>query len=204
MMNIIFYIIISALFISNIVFAFKQRNESNYTYRIVYFSRVKDWIFCILTIWGLVTAVVVIDPYIPEFLKFGIFSLLGKEGTNANVEAINQSSSISPVLTIGVFAFFVLFLPKAAYFEERQFRHNIFEFKKSIITNIKFGLLHCIVGVPIWIGLLLSIIGFIFTIRYILEYRKTGSKELALYASTSLHGKYNFILILLFTLTLVL
>ena len=101
-----------------------------------------------------------------------------------------------------VFSILILLIPKASYWEEIRFRHNITEFKKSIISNIKFGMAHCLVGVPLWIGIILALIGFVYTFKYIHEYKKTNNLDSALEASTSLHGKYNTILVVLLIIAL--
>lgn len=202
MKDFIFYIIIIGFFLLNVFSFYKDRNKYNSTYRVVYFSRFKDWLFAILIVFIFIPSLVLIEPSIPDFLKFGLFSLLEKKGTNANLEIIEQSNKISPYLTFGMLMFFLLIFPKAAYYEEKRFRHGILKVKDSIKNNIKFGLIHLIVGIPIWVALALSLIGFIFTFRYILEYRKTKSYELALDASTSLHGKYNTVILSLILMTL--
>lgn len=202
MKDIIYYIILASVFVLNIVWFYKSRKDNNSTYYVVYFSRPLDWLIGLFALIGFVILLVSIQPYIPDFLKFSVFSLLNKDGVNANVAIIDKSSSISPFITILICLFLFLFFPKAAYSEEKTFRHKIINFSDSISSNIKFGLIHCIVGVPIWIGLCLSLMGFFLTIRYIFEYKKTNSYEMALLASASLHGKYNIIALTLFILTI--
>lgn len=202
MKDIIYYTIIILLFIMNILWFYKSRKDNNSTYYMVYFSRPLDWLLGFIALITFVILLVSIEPYIPDFLKIGIFSLLDKDNVNGNVAILNKSSSISPIITILICLFLFLLFPKAAYSEEKTFRHKIINFKDSISSNIKFGLIHCIVGVPIWIGLCLSIMGFILTMRYIYEYKKTNSYDMALSASTSLHGKYNIIALALFILTI--
>ena len=202
MKDIIYYSVIGGLFLMNIIALYRSRKKDNIAYRIVLFSRHTDWIWALLIIVFVITSIFFIEPYVPQFLKFGLFSLLDKQGTNANVEIINQSSSISPILVVVIFAFFILLLPKAALWEEERFRHGTIELKKSIFSNVKFGLAHCLIGVPIWIGIILILIGFIYQLKYIHEYKKANEMEMALEASTSLHGKYNLILIFLLMMAL--
>ena len=103
-----------------------------------------------------------------------------------------------------IFSVLILFIPKASYWEEIRFRHNITEFKKSILSNVKFGFAHCLVGVHLWIGFILVLIGFVYTFKYIYDYKKTNSLDSALESSTSLHGKYNTILVILLIISLLL
>lgn len=202
MKDIIYYAIIGGLFLFNAIALYRQRKADNLAYRIVYFSRYKDWFLALLVIVVVITLIIIVEPFVPKFLKWGLFSLLGKEGTNANIEIIQQSSNISSALMIVVFFILILLIPKASYWEEIRFRHDITEFKKSIFSNIKFGMAHCLVGVPLWIGLVLILIGFIYTLRYIYEYKKSYDMDSALEASTSLHGKYNTILVVLLIIAL--
>lgn len=202
MKDIIYYAIIGGLFLFNAIALYRQRKADNLAYRIVYFSRYKDWFLALLIVITVITLLVIAEPFVPQFLKWGLFSLLGKDGTNANIEIIQQSSKISSALMIVVFSILILLIPKASYWEEIRFRHDITEFKKSIFSNIKFGMAHCLVGVPLWIGLVLILIGFIYTLKYIYEYKKSNDLDSALKASTSLHGKYNTILVVLLIIAL--
>jgi hypothetical protein len=206
--DIIYFVIIGGLFCINVVALCRNRNKDNIVYRIVLLSRAKDWLYAILLIASVITLLIFVEPIVPEFLKFSIFSLLGKSGTNANIALISVTSEIGKhpsnmsdifalVVMYVVFAILLLLLPKTAYWEEITFRHEITEFKKSITSNIKFGFLHCLVGVPLWIGAVLILVGFVFTMRYIREYKKHNVMADALNASTSLHGKYNVLLILI-------
>lgn len=205
MKDIIYYAIIGGLFFVNVISVVKNRKKDNSVYRIVFLTRHLDWLLAILIIMFFITSAVIIQPYVPFFLKWGLFSLLDKNGTNGNVEVLNQSSKFSIILVILIFGFFALLIPKSAYWEEIQFRYGITKInKKFFISNIKFGLIHCIIGVPIWIGLLLIIIGFMFNLKYIYSYKKNNDLDIALDASTSLHGKYNMLLITLLVLSLTL
>lgn len=201
MKDFIFYAIIGGLFALNIVSAYKERRANNFAYRYVLFSQHKDWIWAFLLLSAIIIPGTIIEPYVPGFLKWSLFSILGKDGTNANVEIIGQSAKISPAIVFFIVAVLMLILPKAAYWEETKFRHGITKMDRECVKkNIKFGLLHCLVGVPIWIGLLLAIVGLALSVRYIRVYRKTNSSLTALSSSTSLHGKYNVILVILMTL----
>lgn len=202
MKDIIYFAVIGGIFILNLTSLYRNRKKDNNAYKMVLLSRHMDWLLAFAIVFIVISMVVILEPYIPEFLKFGLFSLLDKGGTNANIEVIQQSAKISPFFMVGVFLFLMLLIPKSSYWEEIGFRYGITEYKKSIFKNIKFGLVHCIVGVPIWIGLLLILVGFIYTWKYIREYKKTNDMDIALEASTSLHGKYNSILIILLLVAL--
>jgi hypothetical protein len=106
------------------------------------------------------------------------------------------------VLIIGGFWLLLsLALPYLAKGEEQTFRGLIFGTKKRIITSIKFGLVHMIVGVPLFIALILAVVGYIFSIFYVKAFNKAAkvdpytANEVAINVSTSVHAKYNFLII---------
>jgi len=204
MKEIIYYIVIFGIFGINIAELYLSRKEDNNCYKLVYLRRPLDWLLALLVIIFLITSIGLLYPYIPEFLKFSLFSLLDKDGTNANIEIINKSNDISVYLTIIIFLFFALLLPKSAYWEEQKFRQGHEKFSQSIWSNIKFGMIHCLIGIPVYVGIFLIIIGFILTLKYLSTYRKTNSHKLAVESSTSLHGKYNIILVSILALSLIL
>ena len=94
-----------------------------------------------------------------------------------------------------------LALPYLAKGEEKVFRSLVFSTKKRIITSIKFGLIHMVVGVPLFIALILAVVGYIFSIFYVKAFKKAAkvdpytADEVALNVSTSVHAKYNFLIV---------
>jgi hypothetical protein len=96
-----------------------------------------------------------------------------------------------------------LALPYLAKGEEKTFRSLIFGTKNRIITSIKFGLVHMIVGVPLFIALILAVAGYIFSIFYVKAFYKAAkvdpytADDVAINVSTSVHAKYNFLIITL-------
>ncbi|MBD1876595.1 tetratricopeptide repeat protein [Nodosilinea sp. FACHB-131] len=99
----------------------------------------------------------------------------------------------------------ILALPAWAKWEEEKYRKGIHTWKGITINSIKFGLAHLIMGIPICIGLSLSVPGFLFACRYRYVYqqhlRKNGNEqeaqEAGVFASTADHAIYNAILITL-------
>jgi len=206
--DLIYFTIIGGLFAMNIWSIYKDRKKNNFVYRVVIFSRVMDWLWALLLIICVISFAALVEPYLPELLKWNLFSILGKNGTNANIEILKIASSpsssssslviISKLFILSIFLLFLLLIPKAAYWEEIQFRSGTTRInKKVIIRNLKFGLMHCIIGVPIWVGFILGGVGMAYSVRYIRVYKRTSDEDLALMSCTSLHGKYNLILILL-------
>lgn len=89
---------------------------------------------------------------------------------------------------------FALNIPRLAKREEEVFRHRIRSPKEAIIKSIKFGYVHCLVGVPLAIGTALIIPGLVFS--YI--YSKGGTR-----LSTAWHAVYNYLILTLAVVALV-
>jgi len=185
--------------------AWKMFNREPELIQKVYFQDIKDWILAIILVIS-VFSVIILLTYIgiPEFLKFSWLTLIGSKSTNLIVAPVgNQTTSVISIIATVVFYFcFVFFLPYLAKIEEIQFRDLVFGKKQRIISSLKFGFLHMIVGVPVFAAILLSFVGYIFSWKYISRFNKDYHKigfsdacETALESSTSLHAKYNFILI---------
>lgn len=233
MKDFIYLMIVGGLFAVNAWSLYKARSKNNFVYRIVLFTRHKDWLWSILLIAGMITVGSLVEPHVPKILKWSVFSILDKDGTNANIAIVEGFGSakasasmasliISKIFLLIIYTIFILILPKAAYWEEKTYRYGTTEFNtKTVYRNIKFGLMHCVIGVPIWIGLLLALVGMVLAFRYIKEYRDraritiTTSEypykvinseyphEMAVLSSTSLHGKYNIILLTLIFLSII-
>lgn len=79
---------------------------------------------------------------------------------------------------------FIANLPAFALIEEKWFRQGIQNWTDGILWSILFGVIHCLVGVPICAGLAISIAGLWFTHQYFI-----GGIEL----SALHHTTYNLI-----------
>jgi tetratricopeptide (TPR) repeat protein len=122
---------------------------------------------------------------------------------------INTSSSISKkfdyrwIFIPALWLLLVLVLPFWAKAEEEAYRQGVHTWKGITINSIKFGLSHLIMGIPICIGLSLSVTGFLFACRYKYAYHQHLSKfgneqkaqETGVFASTADHTIYNVIII---------
>ena len=93
-----------------------------------------------------------------------------------------------------------LTIPYLAKSEEELFRSNLLTIRSRITNSIGFGLIHVVVGVPLYISLVLALVGFVFSIFYIKTYKRFShineekANLEATLASTSIHSKYNFII----------
>ena len=160
------------------------------------------WAF-LLVMFVFVTIGTLASIGLPKFMTWSWISMLGDGGTNTpsgNIMAAPFKSGSVLVIT-GFWFLLTLALPYLAKGEEEGFRSLVFGTKKRIITSIKFGLVHMIVGVPLFVALILAVAGYIFSIFYVKAFNKAAkvdpytADKVAILASTSVHAKYNFLII---------
>lgn len=192
--------------------SYKMYQSNPKLIRSVYLKNIKDYIWSfLLVILVMSTVIFLITIGMPDFLKFSWLNLLGGKGTNLITSTIIPSDGIINIpiflliiITSLIYAALVLCLPYLAKVEEEIFRSGKITIKQRLISSIKFGLLHLVVGVPIFASLILCVIGWIFSIRYIKSYNSNLSDSdfsyydadrRAVIDCTSLHSKYNFITI---------
>jgi membrane protease YdiL (CAAX protease family) len=197
--------------------------------KVSYLSRPKDYIYALLLIVGVFVLFLLfssvglnrvlyisIPQLIGEFIR--ITGLIEPAKSTAEVQSAGNGSNaffaffftgnfIFILLAVGVMVFC---LPFFAYAEELIYRSYIFSLKERIISSLKFGFMHMLVGVPLIAALVLCVFGFTLSIIYLKIYdrevEKIGEPEdffealdncnqHAIYAVTSIHFKYNFILL---------
>ena len=86
-------------------------------------------------------------------------------------------------------AFLLLFavsVPELARREETQYRRSTKDWRQGMWRSLRFGLAHCVVGVPLYGGLALTVGGLWFTFQYF-----RGGVE----GSTLHHAVYNWIVV---------
>ena len=197
--------IIATLVIGSALYSsYKDFRKDSSLLKVSYFTRPMDYLWSFLMVIGVMTSVITLASIgLPKFMTWSWISMLGSEGADApsgNIMAAPFKSG--SVLIIGGFWLILsLALPYLAKGEEETFRSLVFGTKKRIITSIKFGLVHMIVGVPLFIALILAVVGYIFSIFYVKAFYKAAAVDpysadkVAILASTSVHAKYNFLII---------
>lgn len=118
-------------------------------------------------------------------LSWGWWSAIG--GVGSPVFGSTEASAGTPLEWIVPLVFLLLLIPALPLFaeaEERIFRRGAEHWStaRRITRAVEFGLVHCVVGVPIGVGLALSIGGLYFTWAYL----RGGLME-----STRAHLAYN-------------
>ncbi len=122
--------------------------------------------FCVLTLTIIVALLLMKVPG----LHYGWMHLFYSKGGNVMIEPALAGSKSSvgwvrwlPVLFIAVFIFCIPFL---ARLEEEIFRARRVEWRPILIMSLAFGLIHCVVGIPIAFGLALSLAGLFYAYQY--------------------------------------
>ena len=200
----LFNIIATLLIASTLYSSYKDFRKDSSLLNMAYFTRPLDYLWSFLMVIGvMVTVVTLASIGLPKFMTWSWISMLGDGSADApsgNIIAAPFKSG--SVLIISVFWLLLsLALPYLAKGEEQSFRSLVFGTKNRIITSIKFGLVHMIVGVPLFIALVLAVIGYIFSIFYVKAFNKAAkinpytADKVATDVSTSVHAKYNFLII---------
>jgi hypothetical protein len=197
--------IIATLVIGSALYnSYKDFRKDSSVLKMAYVKNKIDYLWAfLLVMFVFVTVGVLASVDLPKFMTWSWISMLGSDGApSGNIVAAPFKSG--SVLIISCFWFLLtLALPYLAKGEEETFRSLIFGTKKRIITSIKFGLVHMIVGVPLFIALILAVVGYIFSIFYVRAFNKAAkvdpysANKVAILASTSVHAKYNFLIITL-------
>lgn len=128
-------------------------------------------------------------------LSWGWWSAIGGVGSPVLGVSSRQSGSALEWLVPAVFAVMLLpALPLFAEAEERRFRAGAetWSARRRVARAVQFGLIHCLIGIPIGVGMALSIGGGYFTWAYFRGFRRSdGSRDQAIAESTRAHLAYN-------------
>lgn len=133
----------------------------------------------ILTI--IVTIATAIALYRIPWLQYGWASLIyGGKGNNVLIgpmlEASRSSFEWVRLLPIVFLVALFVVVPFMAHVEEQLFREDVTEWRRIIPRSLVFGMMHCLVGIPLAAGLALSIAGLYFGWRYKQAYEARVAK----------------------------
>lgn len=128
-------------------------------------------------------------------LDFGWWTAIGGTG-NVIVGSTERDTGMAwmDLLPIGFLLMLLPLLPLLAEREEQMFRVGAESWSAARRARraVEFGLLHLIMGIPIGVGLALSLGGGYFTWAYLRGWRRGGrSQEAGLLESTRAHTAYN-------------
>lgn len=187
-----------------------ERHNYGFVWSVWRRFRIKMFFEC-LGIVTLTIAVAIALWHVPG-LNYGWIGLFfGGEGGNMLVKPImdgSESTNIMVRLMVPLFFVALAFvLPFLARSEERSFRKEYNEWDSIVKQSIKFGLVHCLVGVPLAAGIALIVPGFFYGYKYkrafdrnteTLGYRR--AEDEAVMVSTTYHTMYNMIVVTLLLL----
>jgi hypothetical protein len=201
----IFNIIATLVIGSALYSSYKDFRKDSSLLKMAYFTRPMDYLWSFLMVVGVMVSVVTLASIgLPKFMTWSWISMLGNgaDAPSGNIMAAPFKSG--SVVVISIFWLVLsLALPYLAKGEEKAFRSLVFGTKNRIITSIKFGLVHMIVGVPLFVAFILAVAGYIFSIFYVKAFYKAAkvdpytADDIAVNVSTSVHAKYNFLIITL-------
>lgn len=157
-------------------------------------------ILCILAVIATAYALSMIHP----LMSWSWWQYIG--GGNGSVisgQTPEAGRAILPSVIAVCFPVLILInIPAFAYIEERMFRKGAERRGRAAnaMYAIWFGLVHMIMGVPLFAALAISVAGLFFTHRYLSSHAASGDIETALIAAASRHAAYNLILVSLLLL----
>lgn len=104
------------------------------------------------------------------YLKYGWINLFYESGGNIVIvpimEGTKSTNFFIRLMVPLYFIVFILVMPFLVRSEEDLFRKGISDWWAIVKRSIAFGMVHCLVGVPIAAGIALIIPGFFFACKY--------------------------------------
>lgn len=200
----IFNLISGFLIIYSLYTSYQEFRKDTSFLKKMYLTRFLDYLWSFALVIVILTAVIFSQNLnLPVFMTWSWFSLFSGDSNDVgNVMTMPLTSGSIPVILL-FWVILSLSLPYLAKMEEEIFRSNILTMKKRIIYSLYFGFAHMVMGVNITVSLVLSLVGFIYSIFYVNAYNKefkvnpNGADNVATLVSSSIHTKYNFILVTL-------
>ena len=128
-------------------------------------------------------------------LDWGWWTALGGQGNPVTGTTDRTAGTVWEWLVPLVFLLLVLpSIPLFARAEERMFRLGAesWSWRRRLLKVFAFGLVHAVIGIPIGVALALSLGGAYFMAVYLHAFRRSPDQRTALMASTAAHTTYNF------------
>jgi hypothetical protein len=154
--------------------------------------RLRHFLWCWPVLVLVITAALALTTL--PVLSWGWWSAIG--GVGNPVFGMSDRSSGSPLEWLIPTVFLLMLVPALPLFaeaEERRFRAGAEEWttEHRVRRAVEFGLVHCLIGIPLGVGLALSIGGGYFTLAYLRGYRRGGTAAAGVAESTRAHLAYN-------------
>ncbi|MEO7718758.1 MAG: hypothetical protein ABIY70_21380 [Capsulimonas sp.] len=128
------------------------------------------------------TAALTLLHLFPALNRSWLYLIPGGHGSATNLSVLPAHIKYYGIAFLLLFA---VSIPKFARSEEKSYREGTRNWKQGAWRSLRFGLGHCVVGVPLYAGLALTIGGLWFTLQYF-----RGGVE----RSTLHHAAYNWVI----------
>lgn len=168
--------------------------------------RIRIFLESLAIITAMMTALVLLWN-IP-LLRFGWTNLLYEHGGNIlfspALEGIGAGNINIRIGAIAFLAVMLILIPALSIAEENMFRTGHLGIGSTLVQSVKFGLVHCLVGIPLAAGIALIVPGFFFARKYERAYRNALRKNtqgqrrpdsIATIESATYHAMYNTIIL---------
>ncbi len=167
--------------------------------------RVKMFFEC-LVLFVLTLAIAILLWQVPG-LNWGWLNLFSSTGGNMLIQPVQEGSkSSNELIRLLVPLFFIalaIVLPFLAKAEEEDFRKGVTEWGEITKKSIKFGLIHCLVGIPLAAGIAIILPGLFYGLKYKRAFdanvKVMGCRQAqdeAVMISTTYHTMYNTIVVM--------
>jgi hypothetical protein len=200
----IFNLISGFLILLSFYNSYQEFRKDSSLIRKMYMTRITDYFWSLLLVIAIIVGVIFFyNLDLPRFMTWSWFSIFSGDSNDVGNVITQPFNSGSIPLILSFWVILCIALPYLAKIEEEIFRSNILTLKKRVLYSLYFGFAHMVMGVSITVSLVLSVVGFIYSIFYIREYNRIiksdpdNANTVATLASSSIHTKYNFILVTL-------
>ncbi len=205
--SVLFFVLIGVMLVNSVRRRWKNRR---FVWEVWSGFRPLMLIEILVVLAATVTVAVLLDGIGAPF-SWGWYKLLTGHSGNVGVTPILDVGRSGYVLlwaaAIGVFCLLLVLMPFFAHSEEVDFRKGRETWKRILPTSLKFGLWHMWVGVPLSVGIALSLPGLYFAWKYTRAIRHAmradadlsleDARDAGIYRSTVCHTLYNSVIMLL-------
>lgn len=199
-------ILLFAFAVANVAFILMvKRDNFGFVKQVWMRFRVGMFLQCLLLLILTFVVGALLVIYVPG-LKYGWLHLFVSGGGNVFIAPVTDASSSDyAILRLVPIAFCLALLvaiPFLAKLEEDIFRRGYTDWKNIWWQSTKFGLIHCVVGIPIGFGISLIMSGLFYAYHYKRTFEKNidllgylTAEDEAIMVSTTYHSMYNLIVI---------
>ena len=181
----------SVLIIASLLFPLLKGKMQPYFYlfRLLRPRMVFESIFVVCAVITTAMALVKLFPFLD---RSWLYLIPVSDGESTNLAVMPATLKYVGLIFLVLLA---LCLPRFAYTEEVKYRHGTQDWRDGFKRSLQFGLAHCLMGVPLYVGLALTVGGLWFTLQYF----KGGVER-----STAYHLAYNLLVLALLSTYLIL